>query len=78
MIALARPGDPDLLQRLDRLFATIVHGVGLHMLAQHVLDLIAHFTDRIERRARVLEDHRDLTAAQIAHLAFAGGPDVDP
>src|ERR1700738_5233135 len=47
------------------------------MLAQHVLDLVADFADRIERRARVLEDHRDFAPAQIAHLVFAGAPDVD-
>ena len=39
--------------------------------AQHVLDLMADLADRIERGARVLEDHRDFAAAQIAHLAFA-------
>jgi hypothetical protein len=38
------------------------------MLAQHVLDLVADFPDRIERRARVLENHRDFAAAKIAHL----------
>jgi hypothetical protein len=47
------------------------------MLAQHVLDLVADFPDRIERGARILEDHRDFAAAQIAHLVFARGLDVD-
>ena len=49
----------------------------LHMLAQHVLDLVADFADRVERRTRVLEDHRDFAAAQIAHLVLGRGLDVD-
>ena len=77
VIALARTGDLDLLQRLDRLLAAVGHRRLLHVLAQHVLDLVADLADRIERRARVLEDHRDLAAAQVAHLVFAGGLDVD-
>ena len=77
VIALAGAGDLDLLQRLDRLLAAVADRRLLHVLAQHVLDLVAHFPDRIERRARVLEDHRDFAAAQIAHLVFARGLDVD-
>src|SRR5207244_10567851 len=77
MVALAGARDLDLFQRLDRLFAAITHRRLLHMLAQYVLDLVADFTDRIERRARILEDHRDFTAAQIAHRIFACGLDVD-
>ena len=76
VIALARARDLDLLQRLDRLLAAIGRR-RLHMLAQHVLDLVADFADRIERRARVLEDHRDFAAAQIAHLVLGRGLDVD-
>ena len=76
VIALAGTGDLDLLQRLDRLFAAVA-GRALHVLAQHVLDLVADFPDRIQRRARVLENHRDFAAAQIAHLVFARGLDVD-
>ena len=76
VIALARAGDLDLLQRLDRLLAA-VGGRALHMLAQHVLDLVADLADRVERGARVLEDHRDFAAAQVAHLVFARGLDVD-
>ena len=76
VIALPGTGDLDLLQRLDRLLAAVA-GRALHMLTQHVLDLVAHFPDRIERRARVLEDHRDFATAQIAHLVFARGLDVD-
>ena len=77
MIALARTRDLDLLQRLDRLLAAIADLRLLHVLAQHVLDLVADFADRVERRARVLEDHRDFAAAQIAHLVLGRGLDVD-
>ena len=77
VVALARTGDLDRLQRLDRLLAAVADGGLLHMLAQHVLDLVADFADRVERRARVLEDHRDFAAAQIAHLVFGRGLDVD-
>ena len=77
VIALARAGDLDLLQRLDRLFAAVRNHGLLHMGAQHVLDLVADFPDRVERGARVLEDHRDFAAAQIAHLVFGRGLDVD-
>ena len=77
MIALARTGDLDLLQRLDRLLAAVADLRLLHVLAQHVLDLVADLADRIERRARVLEDHRDFAAAQIAHLVLGRGLDVD-
>jgi hypothetical protein len=30
-----------------------------------------------ERGARVLEDHRDFTAAQVAHLVLGRGLDID-
>ena len=76
MIALAGTGDLDLLQRLDRLLAAVARG-RLHVLAQHVLDLVADLADRIERCARILEDHRDFAAAQVAHLVFGRALDVD-
>jgi hypothetical protein len=75
VVALARAGDLDLLQRLDRLLAAVARG-GLHVLAQHVLDLIADFADRVQRRARILEDHRDLAAAQVGS-GLRSRPDVD-
>ena len=53
-------------------FSVDVRRRRLHVLQQHVLDLVADLADRIERRARVLEDHRHLAAAQVAHLVFAG------
>src|SRR5258706_13327282 len=38
------------------------------MLAQHLADLEADAEQRIERGHRLLEDHRDLGAAQLLHL----------
>jgi hypothetical protein len=38
---------------------------------------VADLADRIERRARVLEDHRYLAAAQRPHVAFARLPHID-
>ena len=71
-----RPGDAHLLEDADGLLGDVV-GAGLRVLAQHVLDLVADLADRVEGRARVLEDHRDLAAAQVAHLALAGRAHVD-
>ena len=43
----------------------------------HRLDqLVGDAQHRIERRHRVLEHHRDLAAAQAAHLVLAHGDDV--
>jgi hypothetical protein len=76
VIALARAGDPHLIEHLDRLVGER-RGIGLRVLLQHVLDLVADLADRIERRARVLEDHRHFASAQIAHLVFTGGAHVE-
>ncbi|MGY3449619.1 hypothetical protein ACVILH_001961 [Bradyrhizobium sp. USDA 4353] len=76
VIALARTRDLDLLEGCDRLLGAIARG-RLGVLLQHVLDLLADLADRIERRARVLEDHRDLAAAQVAHLGLGCRLDID-
>ena len=47
-------------------------GVGL----QHLVDLLAAGHDRVERRHRLLEDHRHARAAQLAQARFARGQDV--
>ena len=39
-------------------------------------DLLADGVERIERRHRLLENHRDQRAAQLRHLALALGADV--
>jgi hypothetical protein len=39
---------------------------------QRLLDLVADRVDRRQRGHRFLEDHRDATAAQRAHLAAVG------
>jgi hypothetical protein len=45
---------------------------------QVLLDLQAHWQDRIERRHRLLEDHGDLGAAHLAQLAFRHRQEVAP
>src|SRR5882762_3537076 len=47
--------DADLLDQRDRLFGHL-HRLALDVLQQRVLDLAADLADRIERRARILED----------------------
>jgi hypothetical protein len=41
-------------------------------------DLRADALERVERRHRILEDHRDLAAAHVAQLALIGGGQVAP
>ena len=74
VIALARPRDADLLEQPRSPSRRGRRRRRLDVLPQHVLDLAADLADRIERRARVLEDHRDFAAAQIAHVVFAAPP----
>ncbi len=76
VVALLRPRDAHLLQDGDGLLGLVV-GAGLRVLTQHVLDLVADLADRVQRRARVLEDHGDLAPAQVAHLALTGLAHVD-
>ena len=76
VVALARPRDPNLIEQLDRLFGDLRRR-SLDVLEQQILDLMPDLADRIEGGARVLEDHRDLTAAQAAHLVLAGVAHVD-
>ena len=76
VIALLRPCDAHLLEDGDGLLGLVV-GAGLGVLAQHVLDLVPDLADRVQGRARVLKDHRDLAPAQVAHLALAGLAHVD-
>ncbi len=77
VIALARPRDLDLVEDFDRPLRQHAGGIDLRVLPEHVLDLMPDLADRIERSARVLEDHRHFAPAQIAHLVFAGVADVE-
>jgi hypothetical protein len=76
VVALARAGDTDLVEYFDRLVRER-GGIHLRMLLQHVLDLPPDFADRIQGRARVLEDHRHFAPAQVAHLILACGAHVE-
>ena len=44
--------------------------------AQRLDDLVADADHRMQRRARVLEDHGDLGAAQRAHRPFVDGDEI--
>ena len=62
--------NPDLMQELDRPSP----GSGLaHLLMgeDRLDDLVSDPVHRIERRHRILEDHRDLLAANFPHLVLA-------
>ena len=45
--------------------------------AARIRDLLADGVDRVQRRHRVLQDHRDLAAAVLAHFGFAELQQVD-
>jgi hypothetical protein len=71
----ARVGDADHVEHLRRALAAlllaraVVGAVGLHQ-------LLAHGVVRMHRRQRVLEDHRDVVAAQRPQALVAHGEDV--
>ena len=63
--------DADRLQHLERAGVCLLAGdvlVQQHRLGELATDLV----DRVERRHRVLEDHRDLVAAHLAQTARRG------
>ena len=67
---LLRLGDLDEPQHLDGL----VHRRGFRQILvqpDRLADLGADRHDRVQRGHRLLEDHRDLVAADVAHLGFA-------
>ncbi len=60
-------GDADQLQHLDRALERRPPGEAL-VQGQRLGDLAADGQDRVERGHRFLEDHRDVVAADGAHL----------
>ena len=68
--AARRQRDADLGQRLDGPLARLLLAHAA-MGAQRLGDLLADGEHRIERAHRLLEDHADLPAAHLAHLARA-------
>ena len=62
--------DPDLAQQLDRTLArsAACRHVSWAWIASH--DLGADRVDGVQRRHRILEDHRDLVAAEVLQLAL--------
>ena len=78
--ALRRPlgaaGCPTIVQQLDRALAGVLLGrllVGLDRLDQLLLD----GQDRVQAGQRVLEDHRDLVAADVAQVALGQRDEVE-
>ena len=59
-------GDPDGVEELDRPLAGALVGL-VAVGADRLDDLPADPVDRVQRGHRVLEDHRDLLAADLAH-----------
>ena len=76
VVALLGIGDADAPQRIDRLFLDLARR-SLDVIEENILDLPADLADWIERRARVLENHRHFPPAQVAHFGFARLADVD-
>ncbi len=63
-------GDPDVLEQLDRPMA----GGGLTCVAvgeERLGDLVADAVHRVQAREWILEDHRDVLAADLAQLVRA-------
>ena len=68
--ALRGVRDPDRAQQLDRARRAPRPPTRRSCCADRLGDLPADRVDRVQRRHRVLEDHRDLLAAHAAHLAL--------
>lgn len=75
-IAFLRAGDAHLAEHLDRGFPCFGRR-RLIVPRQHVFDLPSDRADRVQRGARVLEDHRDLPAADVLQLGLGGARQVD-
>ena len=70
-------GDPDRAEQLDRALARLRLGhVAMRPDRLHELD--ADAVERMQRRQRVLEDHRDVVAAQPAQLALGQPQQLAP
>ena len=75
--AARRIGDADGAQHVDRLGRRVAPR-HVAVADQHVGDLAADRADRIERGARILEDHRDLAAAHVGKLAGLCREQIEP
>ena len=68
--AVARRRDPDLVEQLDRARLRVLLAQA-EMRLQRLADLPSDRQHGIERRHRVLEDHRDVAAADFPQLSIA-------
>jgi hypothetical protein len=73
--ATVRVRDADAVEHGDGLLAGVLLG---HVLvdADGLHELLAHRVERVEARQRILEDHRHLLAAQLAHALVAHRDEV--
>jgi hypothetical protein len=75
--AAARVRDADEAEHLDRAVARL--GLADLVVGPVRLDqLVADLVEGVQRRERVLEDHRDLPAAHLAHVGVARVEQVHP
>src|SRR5438445_223731 len=72
-----RRRNADVLEHLDRAPPPLARA-GARMRCDRLLDLIADAHHRVERAHRVLEDHRDVRAAQPLLLRGAQAEQVAP
>ena len=75
--ALLRPRQPDELQHLERALDCLLFG-GPAVEAERFGDLLADRLGRVQRRLAVLEDHRDVVAANPAQLLFPHSDELAP
>ena len=71
-------GQPDLLHHRRGCVCAPRRGVEIGMRPQHLVDLAADRHHRVERRHRLLEDHRHAGGAQLPQAPVAGGEDSSP
>ena len=75
--AIRRVGDADMLEHLNRVRTRLLSGVTKVQL-RHFHQLPGHAHERIERSHRVLKNHGQALAAQLANLARREFQNVAP
>ena len=77
--AIIRSGSGSCTARtMSRTFSRRARGLQVRVRREHLVDLVAAAHDRIQRRHRLLEDHRHPRAAQFAQPGLVGGQQILP